>query len=137
MLKLFSPAAIKKHTQMGALDFAEESGIGGLGACLHIAGLSARGQHISSNLQCVFPQHLIASVKTQLFLLNAAYDTWQHEVSWLVMPIQVSLAPPTVDPHGNLHECRNNYARCTTSQIGFLQGDLIICFNLCYCKKKK
>ncbi|KAJ0094046.1 hypothetical protein Patl1_24703 [Pistacia atlantica] len=62
---------------------------------------------------CIFPQHLIASVKTPLFLLNAAYDTWQ---------IQVSLAPPSVDPHGNWHECRNNYARCTASQIGFLHG---------------
>jgi len=27
--------------------------------------------------QCYFPQHLIASVRTPLFLLNAAYDTWQ------------------------------------------------------------
>ncbi|KAJ7980493.1 Pectin acetylesterase [Quillaja saponaria] len=33
---------------------------------------------------CFFPQHSIASVKTPLFLLNAAYDTWQ---------IQASLAP--------------------------------------------
>ncbi|KAL5782825.1 hypothetical protein ACOSP7_007854 [Xanthoceras sorbifolium] len=62
---------------------------------------------------CFFPQHSIASVKTPLFLLNAAYDTWQ---------IQASLAPPSADPHGRWHECRNNFAHCSASQIQFLQG---------------
>ncbi|KAH7573915.1 hypothetical protein JRO89_XS03G0226600 [Xanthoceras sorbifolium] len=57
--------------------------------------------------------HSIASVKTPLFLLNAAYDTWQ---------IQASLAPPSADPHGRWHECRNNFAHCSASQIQFLQG---------------
>lgn len=27
--------------------------------------------------QCFFPQNLIASVRTPLFLLNTAYDSWQ------------------------------------------------------------
>ncbi|KAJ1418746.1 Pectinacetylesterase/NOTUM [Sesbania bispinosa] len=62
---------------------------------------------------CFFPQHLIASVRTPLFLLNAAYDTWQ---------IQASLAPPSADYHWNWIECRKNYARCSAPQIQYLQG---------------
>ncbi|KAK4742745.1 hypothetical protein SAY87_000746 [Trapa incisa] len=62
---------------------------------------------------CFFPQHVINSVKTPLFLVNTAYDSWQ---------IQASLAPPTIDPHGYWNDCRKNYARCSSSQINFLQG---------------
>uniref|UniRef100_A0A7N2LX80 Pectin acetylesterase n=1 Tax=Quercus lobata TaxID=97700 RepID=A0A7N2LX80_QUELO len=62
---------------------------------------------------CFFPQHLIADIKTPLFLVNAAYDMWQ---------IQASLAPPSADPHGHWHACRKNYAHCTLSQIQFFQG---------------
>ncbi|KAJ6897795.1 pectin acetylesterase 10-like [Populus alba x Populus x berolinensis] len=64
-------------------------------------------------IMCFFPQRLIASVRTPLFLVNTAYDTWQ---------IQVSLAPASADHHGNWNGCRKNYARCTGSQISFLQG---------------
>ncbi|XP_071911375.1 pectin acetylesterase 6-like [Coffea arabica] len=35
---------------------------------------------------CFFPQNLIDNVKTPLFILNAAYDSWQ---------VQASLASPT------------------------------------------
>ncbi|KAJ9186072.1 hypothetical protein P3X46_005616 [Hevea brasiliensis] len=62
---------------------------------------------------CFFPQNVIGSVKTPLFILNAAYDSWQ---------IQSSLAPPTADPHGYWSECRKNHAKCSASQIQFLQG---------------
>ncbi|OAY42467.1 pectin acetylesterase 12 [Manihot esculenta] len=62
---------------------------------------------------CFFPQNIIGNVKTPLFILNAAYDSWQ---------IQSSLAPPTADPHGYWSECRKNHAKCSTSQIQFLQG---------------
>ncbi|KAF3454751.1 hypothetical protein FNV43_RR05199 [Rhamnella rubrinervis] len=62
---------------------------------------------------CFFPQNLIASVKTPLFILNAAYDSWQ---------IQSSLAPPSADPHGYWHDCRLNHAKCSSKQIQFLQG---------------
>lgn len=64
-------------------------------------------------IMCFFPQRSIASVRTPLFLVNTAYDTWQ---------IQVSLAPASADHHGNWNGCRKNYARCTGSQISFLQG---------------
>ncbi|KAL6186183.1 hypothetical protein ACLB2K_042304 [Fragaria x ananassa] len=62
---------------------------------------------------CFFPQHVIASIKTPLFLVNAAYDTWQ---------IQASLAPPTADPSGRWNECKKNHARCTSRQINFFQS---------------
>ncbi|CAL1407805.1 unnamed protein product [Linum trigynum] len=68
--------------------------------------------HLDPTL-CFFPQHIIASVKTPLFILNAAYDSWQ---------IQSSLAPPSADPHGLWNDCRKNNARCNPSQIQFLQG---------------
>ncbi|KAL1312886.1 hypothetical protein HN51_039458 [Arachis hypogaea] len=70
---------------------------------------------------CFFPQNLIASVRTPLFILNAAYDSWQ---------IQSSIAPPSADPHGYWHDCRLNYAKCTTSQIQFLQGFRIHMLNI-------
>ncbi|KAJ0013994.1 hypothetical protein Pint_21868 [Pistacia integerrima] len=62
---------------------------------------------------CFFPQNIIGHVKTPLFILNAAYDSWQ---------IQSSLAPPSADPAGYWHNCRLNHAKCTPSQINFLQG---------------
>ncbi|KAE9618893.1 hypothetical protein Lal_00046939 [Lupinus albus] len=62
---------------------------------------------------CFFPQNLIGGVRTPLFILNTAYDSWQ---------IQSSLAPPSADPHGYWRDCRSNHAKCTGSQIRFLQG---------------
>uniref|UniRef100_A0A5B7A8J6 Pectin acetylesterase n=1 Tax=Davidia involucrata TaxID=16924 RepID=A0A5B7A8J6_DAVIN len=68
--------------------------------------------HLDPTL-CFFPQNLIANIKTPLFLLNAAYDSWQ---------VQASLAPASADPHGYWHECKMNNAHCSASQIQFLQG---------------
>lgn len=62
---------------------------------------------------CFFPQNLIDHVKTPLFILNAAYDSWQ---------VQASLAPPAADPHGTWHDCKLNHAKCSASQIRFLQA---------------
>ncbi|KAJ9681616.1 hypothetical protein PVL29_017830 [Vitis rotundifolia] len=62
---------------------------------------------------CFFPQNVISNIKTPLFLLNAAYDSWQ---------VQASLAPPSADPHGYWNECKKNHAQCSPSQIQFLQG---------------
>ncbi|XP_009779872.1 pectin acetylesterase 12 [Nicotiana tabacum] len=62
---------------------------------------------------CFFPQNLIDNIKTPLFLLNAAYDSWQ---------VQSSLAPPVADPKGLWHDCKLNNEQCSASQIQFLQG---------------
>ncbi|XP_049935933.1 pectin acetylesterase 12-like isoform X4 [Nymphaea colorata] len=62
---------------------------------------------------CFFPQNLVANIRTPLFLLNAAYDSWQ---------LQASLATQRADPHGHWTACKMNPALCDASQIGFLQG---------------
>nr|VDD29961.1 unnamed protein product [Brassica oleracea] len=62
---------------------------------------------------CFFPQNLISQIKTPLFILNAAYDSWQ---------IQESLAPKSADPSGSWHDCRLDYTKCNSTQIQFLQG---------------
>jgi hypothetical protein len=69
---------------------------------------------------CFFPQNLIAHVQTPLFVLNAAYDSWQ---------IQSSIAPPSADPHGFWHDCRLNHAKCNPSQLRYLQGFRIEMLN--------
>lgn len=38
------------------------------------------------------------------------------------MQIQESLAPKSADPSGSWNDCRLNYAKCSASQIQFLQG---------------
>ncbi|KAL0384707.1 UNVERIFIED_CONTAM: Pectin acetylesterase 12 [Sesamum radiatum] len=62
---------------------------------------------------CFFPQNLIASIRTPLFLLNAAYDAWQ---------VQESLDPPRADPRGTWRFCSKNIDQCSGSQIQYLQG---------------
>ncbi|GFY94346.1 pectinacetylesterase family protein [Actinidia rufa] len=93
--------------------------------CLSDAGLfldavDVSGGHTLRNifsgvvsLQCFFPENLIANIKTPLFILNAAYDSWQ---------VQASLAPISADPHGNWRDCKMNNVHCSSSQIQFLQG---------------
>lgn len=62
---------------------------------------------------CFFPENLIGNIRTPLFLLNAAYDSWQ---------ILSSLAPHSADPRGLWDNCKYNYAKCSASEIQFLQG---------------
>ncbi|CAH8390938.1 unnamed protein product [Eruca vesicaria subsp. sativa] len=62
---------------------------------------------------CFFAQYLIVPIKAPLFILNAAYDSWQ---------IQESLTPKSADPSGSWSDCRSNIAKCNASQIKFFQG---------------
>ncbi|KAL3620719.1 Pectin acetylesterase 12 [Castilleja foliolosa] len=62
---------------------------------------------------CFFPQNLINNIKTPLFILNAAYDSWQ---------VLESLAPKSADPSGTWSLCKKNIANCSPSQIKFFQG---------------
>ncbi|KAG9154170.1 hypothetical protein Leryth_000649 [Lithospermum erythrorhizon] len=66
---------------------------------------------------CFFPQNLVAEVKAPLFLLNAAYDTWQ---------VRSSLAPSTADHDGSWKLCKNNHSQCNPSQVEFLQGKFVV-----------
>ncbi|XP_054818615.1 pectin acetylesterase 2-like [Prosopis cineraria] len=61
---------------------------------------------------CFFPQNLVNHVETPLFLLNAAYDSWQ---------VQASLVPASADPYGSWNDCKSNHVNCNSSQIQFLQ----------------
>ncbi|KAL9248198.1 hypothetical protein vseg_021550 [Gypsophila vaccaria] len=61
---------------------------------------------------CFFPQNLIASIKTPLFILNAAYDSWQ---------VGESLAPNSADPRHEWVGCKKHLSQCSSSQIEFFQ----------------
>ena len=43
----------------------------------------------------------------------------------LTKQLQSSIAPPSVDPAGQWHDCRLNYAKCSQPQIQFLQGNIL------------
>ncbi|KAL9690866.1 hypothetical protein QQ045_011278 [Rhodiola kirilowii] len=61
---------------------------------------------------CFFPQYVVPSIKTPLFILNAAYDSWQ---------IKNILAPGVADPHGVWHNCKLDITQCSTSQLKIMQ----------------
>ncbi|CAH2038471.1 unnamed protein product [Thlaspi arvense] len=61
---------------------------------------------------CFFPQNIIDQVKTPLFIINSAFDSWQ---------IENSIAPPSADPSGSWHNCSSSF-RCNASQEQFLEG---------------
>ncbi|KMZ57509.1 pectin acetylesterase, family CE13 [Zostera marina] len=62
---------------------------------------------------CFFPENMVQEIKTPLFILNAAYDSWQ---------IKNSLAPGVADPNGTWHECKTDIRLCSSSQIRTIQG---------------
>lgn len=62
---------------------------------------------------CFFPQYLIQSIKTPLFVLNAAYDSWQ---------IKNILAPSEADPYNHWQLCKLNVQNCTPWQLKIMQG---------------
>ncbi|XP_057478549.1 LOW QUALITY PROTEIN: pectin acetylesterase 8-like [Actinidia eriantha] len=61
---------------------------------------------------CFFPQTLAQQVRTPLFLVNAAYDSWQ---------IKNILAPGVADPHGLWHNCKLDITKCSSSQLKTMQ----------------
>ncbi|KAJ4746337.1 Pectin acetylesterase [Rhynchospora pubera] len=57
---------------------------------------------------CFFPQYVVQTMRTPLFILNAAYDTWQ---------VKNILAPGTVD-HGNTwQDCKVYIKKCNSTQL--------------------
>ncbi|KAA3469585.1 Notum [Gossypium australe] len=65
--------------------------------------------HIS---QCFFPQYIAQQIRTPLFIINAAYDSWQ---------IRNILAPGIADPHGHWESCKLDIKNCLPSQIKVMQ----------------
>ncbi|KAK1412271.1 hypothetical protein QVD17_33385 [Tagetes erecta] len=61
---------------------------------------------------CFFPQNIVSDIKTPMFILNAAYDSWQ---------VVESLTTPAADPNGIWKACKRNLDNCSQSQISFFQ----------------
>ncbi|TXG54595.1 hypothetical protein EZV62_019851 [Acer yangbiense] len=62
---------------------------------------------------CFFPQYLARQIQTPLFIINAAYDSWQ---------IKNILAPGVADPHGTWHSCKLDINNCSPSQLQIMQS---------------
>lgn len=63
--------------------------------------------------QCFFPQYLLPYINTPLFVLNAAYDSWQ---------IKNILAPSEADPGRHWQLCKLNIENCSSFQLEIIQG---------------
>ncbi|KAL8499545.1 hypothetical protein ACS0TY_022480 [Phlomoides rotata] len=61
---------------------------------------------------CFFPQNMAQGIQTPIFLVNAAYDSWQ---------IKNVLAPGVSDPHGAWHDCKTDITKCSTTQLQLIQ----------------
>ncbi|XP_060207901.1 pectin acetylesterase 8-like isoform X4 [Lycium barbarum] len=66
---------------------------------------------------CFFPQNVAQHVRTPLFLVNAAYDSWQ---------IKNILAPGVADPHGVWLNCKRDILKCSSRQLQTMQGYLTV-----------
>nr|DAD24956.1 TPA_asm: hypothetical protein HUJ06_026420 [Nelumbo nucifera] len=62
---------------------------------------------------CFFPQNVAPQVTTPLFILNAAYDSYQ---------VKNILAPGIADPHGTWHDCKLDITKCSDTQLQAIQG---------------
>ncbi|WJX87573.1 [Wnt protein] O-palmitoleoyl-L-serine hydrolase [Trifolium repens] len=61
---------------------------------------------------CFFPQYMASSIRTPLFIVNAAYDSWQ---------IKNILAPGAADPNGQWSSCKTNLNNCSPEQLNIMQ----------------
>lgn len=62
---------------------------------------------------CFFPQYMAQQIRTPLFIINAAYDSWQ---------IRNILAPAEADPHGRWESCKTNINNCLPNQLKAMQA---------------
>ncbi|KAJ8620375.1 hypothetical protein MRB53_028904 [Persea americana] len=60
---------------------------------------------------CFFPENSVANIKTPLFLLNAAYDSWQ---------LEESLAPKSADPNDS------SFSRLQESMLNAIKDFLVL-----------
>ncbi|PVH35787.1 hypothetical protein PAHAL_7G279400 [Panicum hallii] len=65
---------------------------------------------------CMFPQYVVPTLRTPLFILNAAYDSWQ---------IKNVLAPSPADPKKTWAQCKLDIKSCSPSQLTTLQSMFI------------
>ncbi|KAD3336221.1 hypothetical protein R6Q59_028549 [Mikania micrantha] len=63
--------------------------------------------------KCFFPQNIVKSINTPVYLVNPTYDFWQ---------IRNILVPGPADPHGHWRKCQLSIRNCSPEQIQVLQG---------------
>ncbi|KAF7034057.1 hypothetical protein CFC21_045111 [Triticum aestivum] len=63
--------------------------------------------------ECFFPAELIKSIRTPMFILNSAYDSWQ---------IRNVLVPVSSAPDKSWSSCKDNIRNCNSTQIKVLDG---------------
>ncbi|KAJ9537211.1 hypothetical protein OSB04_029944 [Centaurea solstitialis] len=56
---------------------------------------------------CFYPQFVVPYIKTPLFILNSAYDTWQ---------VYYILSSSEADPQGNFTKCKMDLNECSKSE---------------------
>ncbi|KAK3429686.1 hypothetical protein EUGRSUZ_E01170 [Eucalyptus grandis] len=61
---------------------------------------------------CFFPQNVVPQIQTPLFIINAAYDSWQ---------IKNILAPGVADRHGTWRSCKLDIKKCSPNQLKIMQ----------------
>ncbi|KAB2632059.1 notum-like protein [Pyrus ussuriensis x Pyrus communis] len=61
---------------------------------------------------CFFPQYFASQIRTPMFYVNAAYDSWQ---------IKNILAPGVADPHGTWQNCKLDITHCKPTQLKTMQ----------------
>ncbi|KAL5063510.1 hypothetical protein RYX36_025247 [Vicia faba] len=61
---------------------------------------------------CFFPQYVASNIRTPIFIVNAAYDSWQ---------IKNILAPGAADPNGQWGSCKTNLNNCSPEQLNIMQ----------------
>lgn len=61
---------------------------------------------------CFFPQYVAQTMRTPLYIVNAAYDSWQ---------IKNILAPNKVDSKGAWKSCKLDFKKCSASQLATVQ----------------
>ncbi|PKA59139.1 hypothetical protein AXF42_Ash001232 [Apostasia shenzhenica] len=62
---------------------------------------------------CFFPQYVVQTMRTPLFVLNAAYDAWQ---------IKNILAPSSSDSGGAWRKCKLDIKACSSAQSQVIHG---------------
>ncbi|XP_010441760.1 PREDICTED: pectin acetylesterase 11 [Camelina sativa] len=62
---------------------------------------------------CFFPQYVAKALQTPLFVINAAFDSWQ---------IKNVLAPTSVDKSKAWKTCKLDLKKCTAAQLQTVQG---------------
>ncbi|KAJ4772819.1 Pectin acetylesterase [Rhynchospora pubera] len=83
---------------------------------VHLQDIGKRFPNCISKMdaaKCFFPEEIIKSINTPVFILNSAYDSWQ---------IRNVLAPESSDPSNLWTNCTSNINNCNSNQMKVIEG---------------